>query len=462
MKLNTKNRDAAIHADHIKYGPLNVDEPGDYWKDIAEYWDTTEEAAKKSNCGNCVAFDISPRMKDCMPGETSDDDGELGYCWMHHFKCHSARSCYTWAKGGPIDEDSVSYEWQDKNEFHKRINMSSIIDQMIDEELKIRQHPNKDMIVSAIGNPDFLVTFSDVNKVGINPGTKFNTPAGIYGWHFTQDTIDGAKKNKLFASGRDYGHLMKIKDGAKVLWLGDDGKTGGVPSQEEINSAIAKKYPAFTKDTFPVYEIPDTSKPMGSGAPPKLMMANNKDPYKKNDRVSFVSPQEWLEDPKHVETLSKVSQREYGGSSESEKLYDYIQAAAKALEMATDKKITLISNGILRALGYDAVIDTNGAGIIHKAEKEQGFFTHRGALDHVATIMNKKYAFRESTLYRLLREPGVPIDKKAAALKNLLGTGPKIAPGADPQFDPEFDRTDIFDTLDYITADQSQSAYSLR
>ena len=22
------------------------------------------------------AFDISPRMKDCMPGETSDDDGE--------------------------------------------------------------------------------------------------------------------------------------------------------------------------------------------------------------------------------------------------------------------------------------------------------------------------------------------------------------------------------------------------
>jgi hypothetical protein len=121
LELNTKNRDAAIKADHIKYGPLNVDEPGDYWKDIAKYWDTTEEAAKKSNCGNCVAFDISPRMKDCMPGETSDDDGELGYCWMHHFKCHSARSCYTWAKGGPIDEDSVSYEWQDKKRIRRQV-----------------------------------------------------------------------------------------------------------------------------------------------------------------------------------------------------------------------------------------------------------------------------------------------------------------------------------------------------
>ena len=60
LKLNTKNRDASIKADHIKYGPLNVDEPGDYWKDIADYWDTTEKAAKKSNCGNCVAFDVCP------------------------------------------------------------------------------------------------------------------------------------------------------------------------------------------------------------------------------------------------------------------------------------------------------------------------------------------------------------------------------------------------------------------
>ena len=29
------------------YGPLNVDEPGDYWKNIAKYWKTTETAAKK-------------------------------------------------------------------------------------------------------------------------------------------------------------------------------------------------------------------------------------------------------------------------------------------------------------------------------------------------------------------------------------------------------------------------------
>ena len=112
VAINTKNRNATIK--NFDYGPLNVEEPGDYWKDIAKRWKTTEKAAKKSNCGNCVAFDRSPRMQACMPGETSDGEGVLGYCWMHHFKCHSARTCDTWAKGGPITTDKVSEGWQER------------------------------------------------------------------------------------------------------------------------------------------------------------------------------------------------------------------------------------------------------------------------------------------------------------------------------------------------------------
>ncbi len=119
LELNTKNRNSAIKAEYIKYGPLNLSDK-DYWKDYAKKWNTSPEVAKKSNCSNCVAFDISPRMLKCMPGPTSqpikDKDGYLGYCWMHNFKCHSARTCYTWAAGGPISEDSVSHEWQERKE----------------------------------------------------------------------------------------------------------------------------------------------------------------------------------------------------------------------------------------------------------------------------------------------------------------------------------------------------------
>jgi hypothetical protein len=77
-------------------------------------------------------------MKDCLPGDTFDDDGELGYCWMHHFKCHSARSCHTWAKGGPIKTEKESAEWQGKafggqgvkeeiTDFNKEDPMNSVI-----------------------------------------------------------------------------------------------------------------------------------------------------------------------------------------------------------------------------------------------------------------------------------------------------------------------------------------------
>ena len=115
LKLNTINRNAATEAEHIRYGPLSVKEPEDYWEEIADFWNTSVKAAKSANCGNCVAFDISPRMEKCMPLEL-DDDGRLGYCWMHHFKCHSARSCYTWAKGGPIKDDKRSKENQERGE----------------------------------------------------------------------------------------------------------------------------------------------------------------------------------------------------------------------------------------------------------------------------------------------------------------------------------------------------------
>tara|TARA_R100001443_G_C3334280_1_gene173032 strand:- start:14 stop:457 length:444 start_codon:yes stop_codon:yes gene_type:complete len=108
LELNTKNRNEAIHSKHIQYGPLNLSDES-YWVRAAKHWNTTPEVAKNSNCSNCIAFDISPRMKDCMPLE-----GDLGYCWMHDFKCHKDRTCYTWAAGGPITEDKTSIKNQEK------------------------------------------------------------------------------------------------------------------------------------------------------------------------------------------------------------------------------------------------------------------------------------------------------------------------------------------------------------
>jgi len=138
LAINTKNRDAATKK--YNYGPLNVDEPGDYWEKIAKHWKTTEDAAKKSLCENCVAFDVSPRMKECLPGATSDDDGELGYCWMHHFKCHSARACHTWAKGGPIDKDKESNNWQERAFGENKDTKQNHVHEILDKDADISDY----------------------------------------------------------------------------------------------------------------------------------------------------------------------------------------------------------------------------------------------------------------------------------------------------------------------------------
>ena len=183
LAINTKNRDKTIKK--YNYGPLNVTEPGDYWKDIAKYWKTTEAAAKKSLCANCIAFDISPRMDDCMPGETSDKDGRLGYCWMHHFKCHSARACHTWAKGGPIKTDEKS------NEFHKRSSLP--------KEVKEEDNPR---IPRKKGQPAGSKKHSDLY-------TDENPEGTIHGLGFKDVETAKASVAKIERSDRTHAHKIQ-------------------------------------------------------------------------------------------------------------------------------------------------------------------------------------------------------------------------------------------------------------
>ena len=182
VALNTKNRNAT--RDNHMYGPLNVKEPGDYWEKLADRWDTTVEAAKKSKCGNCVAFDISPRMEECMPGSVSDESGRLGYCWMHHFKCHSARSCDTWATGGPIKEDEKSHEWQEKA-FGKK--------EGLEEEPRI---PRKK------GQPAGSDKHSDLY-------TDENPEGTIHGLGFKDVKTARESVKKIINSGRSHAHKIQ-------------------------------------------------------------------------------------------------------------------------------------------------------------------------------------------------------------------------------------------------------------
>ncbi len=331
--------------------------------------------------------------------------------------------------------------------------LRQMIQEAINEEMDIKTHPQRERIMGALDDPNYLVHFSDLNKVGINPKTKYKTPAGIYGWHWTTDTLERAAKNKLFGSKRNFAHLIKVKDDAKILWLGDDDRTGDVPSREQVNAAIASKYPAFVEDTLPTREGP--SGPPGSGGPTKKFLAYQMD--HRTGPITKISPEEWLSDPENVAQMAKVSDRNYAGESKAEQLYDYVQAAANVLERATNKPVTILTNSILRAIGYDGVIDTYGKGIIHKNEPQQGFFTHGGGLETVATLDNKIYSLPTTAVYNILTNSDAPADAIEKALTAVLESDKDLVKGGEPGDESEIDGEailtvdDRLDLLDYAT-----------
>lgn len=117
IQLNLKNRQNAI--DNVGYGPLNPQEPNEeFWQEKATRWSVSIEDARKSICGNCAAFIVTSKMKDCIAkglqqGDGNVEDsydvvvqGELGYCEALDFKCAASRTCDAWIAGGPVTDET--------------------------------------------------------------------------------------------------------------------------------------------------------------------------------------------------------------------------------------------------------------------------------------------------------------------------------------------------------------------
>ena len=108
ITLNLKNRAKAITS--AAYGPENPALPNNaFWSKKADQWDVSVDDAKQSLCGNCAAFNVSDKIKNCIAdgiGREADPWGtiklaDLGYCEIFDFKCAASRTCDAWVVGGP-------------------------------------------------------------------------------------------------------------------------------------------------------------------------------------------------------------------------------------------------------------------------------------------------------------------------------------------------------------------------
>lgn len=87
-QLNTRNKAKAALDNEVSYAHP------DAARKIVQL------AEQNRLCGNCMAFDVSDRARDCGV----DVDAGYGYCTGYDFMCHEDKTCLSHGEGGPKTE----------------------------------------------------------------------------------------------------------------------------------------------------------------------------------------------------------------------------------------------------------------------------------------------------------------------------------------------------------------------
>lgn len=186
IHVNLENRQHAI--DEYLYGPMNPDEPGDYWERLGEVWGVPADEASTTRCGNCAAFNVKEEIVEAIADNISDEGEDvaeaagLGYCELFQFKCASARSCSAWLTGGPLTDDEV-----DEEELLSTMDEDDLSDfgsyaYLADEEMEKR------------GNPEALRDYwrgGGKGKISWGAGGDFTACVAAVGKYMTSEQAKG-------------------------------------------------------------------------------------------------------------------------------------------------------------------------------------------------------------------------------------------------------------------------------
>jgi len=191
--------------------------------------------------------------------------------------------------------------------------------------------PKEDFLSKiTIHETEYAFTMVRIPKVGLNPKTDYNTPAGVYFYPLTKKYYEMLIENYLpFATNSPYCGLVKLNWSDKKKWLIFDNAGGSNQDEAAFDKAYADLEPMYKKyfqDEPQVYRNLD---------------------YK-------------------TATLGN-HYRNYGVDG---KIFDLTFFAANQLASKAGKKVTIMWTSILRDLGYIGLYDY-GAGVIHPSEQTQ-------------------------------------------------------------------------------------------
>jgi len=183
--------------------------------------------------GKCRSYGQSGKAKDggdrIRPGTAKADAycaRSAGIKKCKNPPCANTLSRKKWKCQG---KRSVEDELQEKTRAAKKgIQLPSAAD-------KLKEYlPENDR------HPTHYMQFSDVNKLGINPKSTYNTPLGIYSYPITSLTYRKFARGKLpFAQDRKFVLVFKPREGANIVYSWGDENNGGVSDEDFSKGVIA-------------------------------------------------------------------------------------------------------------------------------------------------------------------------------------------------------------------------------
>jgi hypothetical protein len=229
-----------------------------------------------------------------------------------------------------------------------------------------RKNPEQNPKISAYeallpysNNPDVYISFTELDKIGINPKSKYNTPLGIYTYPIKEIwkryNIDKVKNftNLPYAAHEKHIWVIKVKD--KSTFIDDMYKDYGsdkFDKDEKILKGIYIKYLEVLWD----------------------------------DNEPKVNEREWKE---FVENSLE-------NSKEKNPVMSFWNLTHNMAQTLTDEKTGIKMatkwNTLLRQCGYSGFGDKSGKGYIHPAEPVQAVFLSKDAFIVLKEVYNKDYS----------------------------------------------------------------------
>jgi hypothetical protein len=261
--------------------------------------------------------------------------------------------------------------------------------------LEARRNPDQNPkigIVQALepykNDPDVFISFRSINKIGINPLSRYNTPNGIFAYPVKQ-MWDALKNDKIpFAGDSPFVYVFRVKP--QKGFVADLKDYGSADFDKDMKKIEKFWKTEWSKDRGKVIRFFNRVEKNDKGVA-KIMQDIR---AIKDDKARGKAFDIAFDDPKNLKKIIKALIDK--ATKEAEPFVSPVNSfwnVTRTISQLLSRGLFDSSkwNTLLRKLGYIGFADRSGKGIIHKSEPTQAMFLSKTPIKVIGAFDNKRY-----------------------------------------------------------------------